>query len=116
MKKSGAKMIDKLFIDDERFPPQTPEWDCVIVRNYDEACEYMETFGCPMFISFDHDLGEGKNGYDIAKWIIDRDLDMQGNFIPYEFKYDVHSQNVCGKINIERMLDNYISYKSQSSH
>lgn len=104
-------MFDKLFIDDERLPPQTPEWDCVIVRNYDEACEYMESIGCPLFISFDHDLGEGKNGYDIVKWMIERDLDMQGNFIPYEFKYEVHSQNPVGAENIRKSLGKYVELK-----
>jgi hypothetical protein len=45
----------KLFLDDERFPPDDgSEW--VIVRSAFEAMLYCMDHGCPEFISFDHDL------------------------------------------------------------
>lgn len=98
-----------LFIDDERDP--VPGIDTVIVRSFEEAVEVMYGMGCPDFISFDHDLGEGKNGYDIAKWMIETDLDEEGNFIPYDFKFYVHSQNNIGKSNIEGLFQSYFKNK-----
>ena len=99
-----------LFIDDERDP--VPGIDTVIVRSFEEAVEVMCDMGCPDFISFDHDLGEGKNGYDIAKWMIETDLDEEGNFIPYKFKFYVHSQNIIGKENIEKSIGKYVELKN----
>lgn len=100
----------KLFLDDERFPPNSGDvWD--IVRTVDEAKAYMEANGCPLFISFDHDLGEDQaTGFDLVKWMVERDLDADGKFIPRLFTYYVHSQNPVGKKNIESYLDGYLSF------
>jgi hypothetical protein len=100
----------KLFLDDERFPPDGPDW--WIVRDMPEAIQYMEAHGCPLFISFDHDLGEGKHtGADLARWMVNRDLDTDGKFIPSEFTYYVHSQNPVGATNITGWLDGYLSQR-----
>src|SRR5690606_38036207 len=58
----------KMFLDDERYP-STVNW--VIVRSYEQAVEIIKEIGLPSFISFDHDLGEGKSGYDFALYLID---------------------------------------------
>ena len=105
-------MTYKLFIDDERFPVLKDDEEMFIVRDYDEAVEIMRGMGCPSYISFDHDLGEGKNGYDIAKWMIETDLDEEGSFIPYDFEFYVHSQNPIGKENIEKSIGKYIELKN----
>ncbi len=101
----------KLFLDDERFPPGDGE-DWMIVRDVSEAQTYMLTLGCPPFISFDHDLGEDKEtGFDLVKWMVERDLDCEGQFIVDGFQYYVHSQNPVGAANIRSLLDNYLSQR-----
>ncbi len=103
-------MFYTMFLDDERFPVRRSDAQ-VICRSYDEAVAYVNGMGrAPNFIDFDHDLGEGKNGYDFARYLIERDLDNPG-FIPKEFGFYVHSQNICGKKNIETILDNYLNFR-----
>ena len=102
----------RLFIDDERMAALKDGEMIHIVRDYDEAVMIMESLGCPKFISFDHDLGEkSKDGYEIAKWIVEKDMDENGGFIPETFQYYVHSQNPIGKGNIEGILENYLKQK-----
>lgn len=100
-----------LFIDDERDPGKG--WGSLpvtVVRSYDEAIEYFENNGCPWIVSFDHDLGEEKTGFDIAKWMIERDLDLGGSFFDANFEFDVHSQNPIGAKNIRELLRTYLDY------
>lgn len=101
----------KLFIDDERFPPaDDPCARWVIVRNLNEAQHAILTMGFPVFISWDHDLGaDTPSGFDIAKWIVDYDLDY--NVIPADFDFYVHSQNPVGAGNIEGLLRGYLKQK-----
>lgn len=101
----NGDFMKKLFIDDERYPSGDLD-DWCIVRNYEEAVEYLRENGCPKFISFDHDLGIGKNGHDVAKWIVEADLDSSG-FIPVDFEFYVHSQNPIGGSNINGYLTSY---------
>jgi len=98
----------KLYIDDLR-DPKSDGW--VIVRSYPEAIHYLRTNGCPDYISFDHDLGAAGDlsGYDIAKWMVERDMDSNGEFIPFGFDFNVHSANPVGANNIRRLLENYLS-------
>jgi hypothetical protein len=109
-------MTYKLFIDDERFPPDDgEEWK--IVRNVYQAISTVSAFGCPAFISFDHDLGLKsdetleESGYDFAWWLVNVDLSADGEFIPDDFSFYVHSQNVAGKANIEGLLNNYLAQR-----
>jgi hypothetical protein len=112
-------MSYRLFLDDIRTPSERDS-DMVIVRSYEEAVTYVETHGCPSFISFDHDLSfnhysglptEEKTGYDFAKWLVKKDLDLSGKFIPEDFKFYVHSQNPVGAENIRSYLRMYFSIK-----
>lgn len=96
----------RLYIDDERFPQTNHNWN--IVRNYDEAIEFMNERGCPDYVTFDHDLGDQKTGYDIAKWMVEKDLDSHGKFIPENFTFNVHSANPAGRANIVSLLSNYV--------
>jgi len=105
----------KLFVDDLRTPRMVwymtlyaefehdDEW--VVAENYDEAVDIIERCGCPQYISFDHDLGYGKTGMDLAKWFVDRVMD-DNSFIHPEFRYYVHSANPVGTANIYGLLDN----------
>lgn len=96
----------RLYIDDKRYPQTNHKWN--IVRNYDEAIEFMNENGCPEYVTFDHDLGDSKSGYDIAKWMVEKDLDSHGKFIPENFVFNVHSANPVGRDNIVSLLGNYI--------
>lgn len=103
-----------LFIDDERLASLEDDEEMVVVRSYDEAIEVMTSLGCPNYISFDHDLGDtNANGHEIAKWIVEQDLNENGMFIPDNFEFVVHSQNPIGKKNIEGVFENYIWCKKE---
>lgn len=106
-------MTWNLFIDDERFPPNDGrEW--VIARNFAEATSQVFSKGFPSYISFDHDLGNNEmTGYDIAKTLVEIDMDDRKCKFPDDFKFYVHSQNPIGKKNIESYLNNYLKYKEK---
>lgn len=104
-------MTWKLFLDDERFPA-AKDTDFLIARSFEEAVAHMQTQGCPIFISFDHDLGLEKSGYDLAKYIVEQDLDSNLTFIPKEFTFYVHSQNNVGAKNIQTYLTQYLDMHS----
>ena len=75
-------------------------------------------FGCPEYISFDHDLGNDlPSGHDCLQWLIERDLRLQiqkQKFIPDNFEINVHSANPFCKENIEKLLISYINFKINS--
>jgi hypothetical protein len=133
--------MKKLFLDDIRIPKDAIglvpsamnqfywENDWNVVRNYDEFCDYIQKYGSPDFVSFDHDLADDhyndlfsdenwskndtdivlkyddykeKTGYECAKWLVDYCLE-NGLQLP---DYAVHSANPVGKKNIESYLLN----------
>ena len=89
----------RLYLDDLRPTPEGFE------RAYDfeEFVNYISQNGLPDFISFDHDLGEGKTGLDCAKFLVEYCLDNQ----IHKINFQVHSQNPVGKENIEFLLKNF---------
>lgn len=95
-----------LYLDDLRPTPENYER----VYDYDEFVNFINENGVPEFISFDHDLGEGKTGFDCAKFLVEFCLD---NGIS-EINFQVHSQNPVGKENIEKLLDNFNRVKNQN--
>jgi len=118
--------MKKLFLDDLRIPKDAiglvPDsmnkfyWsnDWIIVRNFWEFCNYIQKFGLPDYISFDHDLADEhytdsdnsdykeKTGYECSKWLVDFCFD-NGKSLP---DYTVHSANPTGKQNIISYLEN----------
>jgi len=103
----------KMFLDDVRMPVNTEHW--VIIRTCKAAIQYCMDIGCPDFISFDHDLGPNiRTGYDFAHWLIERDMDMDGFFIPTIFGFDTYSMNPVGKENIDKLLTNYFNQRDTS--
>lgn len=100
----------KLYIDDIRVPA-TEGWD--IVRTSSEAVEYLKLNGCPRFISFDHDLGGDDTAMIVVHWMVDKDLDDNGNFIPKDFDFNVHSANPVGVKNIVGLLGQYLRVKNE---
>jgi hypothetical protein len=114
-----------MFIDDERFPSSNAFWigenenltkvRMIIARSSIEAIHHFDVDGCPAFISFDHDLGGEDHAMKVVHDLIERDLNMEGNFIPKDFKYYVHSQNCVGVQNIRGLLDGYLEHKKRES-
>ena len=123
--------MKKLFLDDLRIPKDAiglvPDimnkfyWsnDWIIVRNFWEFCNYIQKFGLPDYISFDHDLADNhydinyefsendeKTGYECAKWLVDWCFDNK-KLLPDFF---VHSANPVGKQNINSYLLNSKKY------
>lgn len=103
-----------LFLDDERCPGDVTwivlaDAPWTVVRSYDEAVEWVLNNGYPDVISFDHDLGLGKDGFQFAKWLVEYDMDT--DTMPYEFEFTVHSKNPIGATNIFKLLTGYIEHK-----
>ena len=93
----------KLFIDDERDPPNDgTEW--VVVRNSKHACHWVAYYGLPDFISFDHDLGGDDTSMKFLQWLANDCLEDGREFT---FGYYVHSQNPIGKANIEGFIESF---------
>jgi len=102
-----------LYLDDQRVPKLR---GVELVRSYAEFVQYLVDRGVPDLISFDHDLAlehyplgpnkagqkipyasfKEKTGLDCARYVIENGLPLK--------HWAVHSQNVQGKINIEREL------------
>lgn len=101
-------MAFRLFIDDIREPSDSG-W--IIARSSEEAIHVIEAYGCPGLISFDHDLGGEDTSMRIVKWLVDRDLDAAGNFIPRDFRFIVHSANPIGSENIVGLLQSYLGHR-----
>lgn len=102
-------MSSRLYIDDERDPKTDHDWK--VVRTSKDAIEYLTRYGCPMYISFDHDLGGDDTSMEVVKWLINMDIDMGTEFIPEGFEFNVHSANPVGAKNIEGYLNSYLSQR-----
>jgi len=85
------------------------EW--VIARSYKEAVEAIDRLGFPTFVSFDHDIGTEaqKTGLDVAKYLIELDLDT--GTMPEDFAFEVHSANPIGRRNIAMLFKSYLAQK-----
>ena len=97
----------KLYLDDIRVPQHNPE-SYTTCRTVPDAKMLIKARGCPVFISFDHDLGDGlETGMDLAKWLVKEIID--GNLtIPQGFHFNVHSANPVGAKNIRMLLDGFL--------
>ncbi len=92
----------KLYLDDERNPKTPGPW--VVVRSYENFIATIEKFGMPLELSVDHDLGagEGKDGIDCMKWLInEKQVDLRN------VKINIHSANTVGKENIEGLVKSW---------
>lgn len=103
----------KMWLDDirpEPFPPRDHRAEYpfdryapydIVCLTADEALGHILR-GVVTFISFDHDLGQGKTGYDVARFI--EEGAHNGTIKPIHYK--VHSANPVGSINIKIAMDN----------
>ena len=95
-----------IWLDDER-PIKVPKvvydtggtaW---FARNYDQCIRGIDLavkYGDEIWIDFDHDLGYGNTGYDVAKYLVENNITAF---------YRVHSMNPVGRKNIEQLLNHY---------
>ena len=100
-----------LWVDDTRNPMED-DWmnfspigrNCKVVwaQSYQEVIDFLEK-EWPDAICLDHDLGEEKSGYDIAKYIVDRCID-EDKKLP---EFASQSANPVGRENIITLLSNY---------
>lgn len=90
-----------LWLDDERPVSKQFNNGCAeIATSYDEAIDIFLDLndGNDICISFDHDLGTDKTGYDFAKWLVE-------HYVTGYFT--VHSMNPVGRENIRQLLNHY---------
>ena len=96
--------MKKLYLDDVREPGDNT-W--FVVRNYDEFVSYIEREGIPDTMSLDHDLGEGKNGFDCTRYLlgyIRKKIDNK-EALPTKIDYNIHSMNPVGAKNMRDCLE-----------
>jgi hypothetical protein len=105
----GAGFLEKplirLWIDDTRDPPDSG-W--THVRTCDEAVRAVDA-SQPERVSFDHDLGEGGTGYDVACFV--ERLAYDGKI--GRFEWDVHSANPVGAERIAVVMRNADKFWSE---
>lgn len=92
-----------IFVDDVREPPSLDDsFVTVTCRTYETAIEAIKFFSdcrSKFMLDLDHDLGEGKTGYDICKFIVE-------NQIP-TICVKIHSMNPVGVYNMKQLLSHY---------
>ena len=99
------KMIYYIFVDDEREDlfdaiSNTVGYTYVHCHTYESAIDHLKLYeGNPIVIDLDHDLGLGKTGYDIAKYIVENHIELYG--------FQIHSCNPVGQYNIRQLLTHY---------
>lgn len=128
--------VYKLFLDDERDPSlvDSPEWrdimnlgprpdahvellsridgDWVVCRTFHEAERALAELGFPLFVSFDNDLAEAREGRHFAQLLIDHDLDNRS--MPEDFAWEAHTANRVSRDFINGLLNRYLDFKRSS--
>jgi hypothetical protein len=61
-----------------------PTQDILIARNYEMGKQALTHLGPWDILYLDHDLGEGKNGYQIIEWLEEQLFNNNLNFLPKE--------------------------------
>jgi len=92
----------KLWIDDVR--PKPDDFD-LEAKTFAHAIKLLRKYKVT-FISFDHDLGEEKSGYDIARWIEEKAFNNEISKINWQ----VHSANPIGRDRIILAMKNAEKY------
>ena len=91
-----------LFIDDIRNHydyVKTQKGDLLVVaRTYNAAIHALNELQFN-YIFFDNDLGEDKEGYDVAKYIVENNIKIDG--------FKIQSMNPVGVKNIRDLLTHY---------
>ena len=92
-----------IYVDDVREPSRMKyAAEAIVARNYEQAIKLIDecmSRNEMIYLDLDHDLGEVKSGYDIAKYIVEKQY-MQCVF-------NVHSFNPVGTRNIIELVKHY---------
>lgn len=88
-------MSYKLFLDDERNPPDET-W--VLARTVTEAQELVISRGLPREMSLDHDLGGESTSMSFVRWLTCEYFDLGPP------KWYIHSANPVGRENLAALL------------
>lgn len=97
----------KIYLDDLRTPSDN-SW--FIIRSHHDFIHKISTsFNQIDCISFDHDLGEEKTGFDCAKYLIE--YCINNNLTPPQTY--VHSANPVGRENIVSLINNYLTFTEE---
>ena len=96
-----------IWVDDERSLPKYAKnifKDVIICRTYRQTISALNNFFNTknhghIFIDLDHDLQCKQTGYDVAKYIVEHHLPIDG--------FNCHSFNPVGRKNIEQLLLHY---------
>ena len=110
------KYFAHIWLDDFRAPviPDIYKETVAWVKDYASFVDQVVAFGEDIsncIIHFDHDLGEDKDGYDCAKFLIQWCID---NEYPAP-DYDIQSANPIGRENIDSLFKSYWKvYKKKS--
>jgi len=94
-------MTFDLYVDDVRQSPS--RW--VLAKTFDDAIRSLKT-GNVNHLSLDHDLGLGKTGMDIVKFMMNNKI--------YPNKITIHSKNPVGKQNMLVYLLRYGPYRRET--
>ncbi len=73
----------------------------------DEAIKLVKKYGIPIVLQFDHDLGGDDTSMVFIDWLINYMLDNDLTFHK-NFRFDIHSQNPVGVLNIKSKMDSFI--------
>lgn len=119
-----AKSGVLLWIDDIRNPMDpiwqkwikanfgTNDFDITWLKSYDEVVNFVNKFGIPSNVSFDHDLGDidnptgEKTGYDCVKFMVNYCMDNDMEFPNYR----IQSDNGPGRENMDKYIQNFKKY------
>jgi hypothetical protein len=109
-------MVYKLWIDDDANKPGMEDWrsppkdetNWKVARSTEEAKQIVLTYGIPLFLELDHDLGLDKCGntdksLEFLKW-------LEQNYpaaIDSIQGYDVHSKNDDGRKDIRSFFESW---------
>lgn len=108
-----------LWLDDYRPAPgnvRALAQNFVHAKHLDDFIWAIQEYGCPEFISFDHDLGDQhygndytdeKTGYDCARWFASWVAEDATRLIA-GFSYAVHSMNPVGAARIKLFMDEFL--------
>lgn len=94
-------MRNLLYIDDIREINKNlyNQFNIYIAKNYNEAIAILNKNKIDI-IDLDHDLSEDKTGYDIAKYIVENQIQIKEGF-------QCHSANPVEIFNIKQLLTHY---------
>jgi len=100
------EMTYKLFLDDLRAPPDQT-W--IVARSVASAIEYVQTYGVPLEMSLDHDLGDGRDAPAFVSYLINEFLDDRISGVT-RIKMYVHSANPVGRQNLYGTWESFVQF------